>query len=255
MNLKSSRINTMHALNRCLRKSARQPSGLSLIELLVVTAILGILAAILTPAIANTLRSSYKVGALNHIRQMSMFAVQYANENNGCLPEEGGEGVQSFNQIASVANSNAWYNVLPALATDRRVLPAKDYRTNTKAFYSKRSIFYVQGAKYPRNPGARAFFAYAINSQLDSSGATNLMRIPNPARTALFAGAALPDERDLLPTGGRFSDLGQPKVRDYRFVGRYAGVGIIGFADGHAELVPKNKAFDTNVVLWEVPQQ
>ena len=79
-----------------------------------------------------------------------------------------------------------------------------------------------------------------------------LHQITHPARTALFAEAGLPDEKALLPKGGAGSDLGQPKVRDRRFIGRHNGTGIIGFADGHAEVVPVDRAFDTNVVRWEL---
>jgi prepilin-type processing-associated H-X9-DG protein len=79
-----------------------------------------------------------------------------------------------------------------------------------------------------------------------------LHRISQPSRTALFAEAGLPDEKGLLPKGGAGYDLGQPKVRDRRFIGRHNGTGIIGFADGHAEVVPVDRAFDTNVVRWEL---
>jgi prepilin-type processing-associated H-X9-DG protein len=79
-----------------------------------------------------------------------------------------------------------------------------------------------------------------------------LHQISQPSRTALFAEAGLPDEKTLLPKGGAGSDLGQPKVRDRRFIGRHNGTGIIGFADGHAEVVPVDRAFDTNVVRWEL---
>ena len=77
-----------------------------------------------------------------------------------------------------------------------------------------------------------------------------MMMVPSKSPSALFAEAALPDEKHLLPPGGASDSLGQPKVRDERFVGRYGSAGIIGFADGHAEVVPKDKAFDTNVVIW-----
>ena len=72
------------------------------------------------------------------------------------------------------------------------------------------------------------------------------------ARLMSRAEAGVPDEKALLPQGGAGSDLGQPKVRDRRFIGRHNGAGIIGFADGHAEVVPVDRAFDTNVVRWEL---
>jgi prepilin-type processing-associated H-X9-DG protein len=123
-------------------------------------------------------------------------------------------------------------------------------------FHGPESLFFVKGAKYPARTGSSAYFAYGINSQLMDNTRTRirLHQITHPARTALFAEAALPDEKHLLPPGGASDSLGQPKVRDERFVGRYGNAGIIGFADGHARIVSKEKAFYTNVVIWRFAQ-
>lgn len=223
-------------------------NAFTLIELMVVVAITAVLVALAVPAVKGAMTSSLKASSLNNIRQIGALAVTYAADNDGMLPDEGGEGLQSLNKIKLA--TNAWYNVLPALGG---LKPAKDHTRDT--FHTPHSVFFVKGAKYPKSTGSSAYFAYGINSQLMSPGQAviRLSQISRPSRTALFAEAALPDEKNLLPSGGGTSDLGQPKVRDRRFVGRYGGAGIIGFADGHAEIVPKDKAFDTNVVLWELP--
>lgn len=223
-------------------------SAFTLVELLVVAAITAALAALAVPAVKGAMASSLKAASLGNIKQISALAVTYAADNDGMLPDEGGEGLQSLNKIKMA--TNAWYNVLPALGG---LKPAKDHTRET--FHTPQSVFFVKGAKYPKSTGSSAYFAYGINSQLMSPGQSviRLHQITRPSRTALFAEAALPDEKNLLPSGGATSDLGQPKVRDRRFVGRYGGAGIIGFADGHAEVVSKDKAFDTNVVLWELP--
>lgn len=218
-------------------------NAFTIIELLIVVAIIGLLTALVVPTVAGAMSSSQKTGALNQIRQFSALAVAYAYDNNGALPDEGGDGVQSLTKVQ--AATNAWYNVLPPLGD---LKAAKDLdRAN---FHTPQAPFFIKAANYPSKPGSNVYFAFGINSQLNG---IRLTRIARPARTALFAEAALPDEKKLLPAGGATSDLGQPKVRDKRFVGRYHGAGIIGFADGHSEIIPVNKGFDTNVVIWEQP--
>lgn len=230
----------------------RKQSAFTLIELLVVVAIIAVLAAISVPAVGAAITSSRKSSALSNVRQLSVLAMTYAADNNSMLPAEGGDGVQSFSVLRTA--TNAWYNVLPPLIGQKA---ASDYRSNPAAFYQEGSLFFVKGATYPKQKLNYAYFAFGINSQLDhgmtaQAGGTRirLAQLPKPSRTALFAEAALPDEKNLLPAGGATDSLGQPKVRDERFVGRYNNTGIIGFADGHAEVVPKDKAFDTNVVIW-----
>ena len=227
----------------------RSKRGFTLVELLVVITIIAVLSAIAFPMGSSAILAAKQAATISQLRQLTTMAVSYAFDQNGRLPDEGGEGVQTFANLGKAENATAWYNQLPEMAGQK---PAKDFRSNPKDFYTDNSILFLKGAKYPKNKNAAAYFAYGINSQLDGA---RLTAIPMPSRTALFAEARLPDEKTLPPfgSGSVGTDLGQPKVRDKRFVARYRNVGVIAFADGHAEAVPVSKAYDTNVVVWEIP--
>lgn len=224
----------------------------TLVELLVVVSIVGLLAGLAIPAVQGGLAAARKAESVNSLKQIGSLAISYAAENNGWLPTEGGEGLQTFSAIRT--NTTAWYNVLPPMAG----LPAaSNYSANPASFYRKGSPFFVPAAKYPRSGAVhtRAYFAFGINSQLEQSSADasilNLNRIQRPTRTALFAEARLPDERALPPANGSMADLGQPKVRENRFVGRHRGQGVIVFCDGHAESIQASEATNLRVVIWE----
>jgi len=221
-----------------------------LVELLVVVSIIGLLAGLAIPAVQGGLAAARKAESVSQLKQLGTLAVAYTAENSGNFPEEGGEGLQGFSQLRQA--TNAWYNVLPPMAG---FLAASNYRANPSSFYEKGSLFFVRGAKYPAAKLNSAYFAYGINSQLqqDDSAASilNANRIQKPTKTALFAEARLPDERTLPPSGGKLDSLGQPKVRDSRFVARHNGNGIVVFCDGHAEALHHSKVFDTQTVIWE----
>ncbi len=226
------------------------PPSFTLVELLVVVSIIGLLAGLAIPAVQGGLAAARKAESVNQLKQLGTLAVAYTAENSGNFPEEGGEGLQGFSQLRQA--TNAWYNVLPPMAG---FLAASNYRANPSSFYEKGSLFFVRGAKYPAAKLNSAYFAYGINSQLqqDDSAASilNANRIQKPSKTALFAEARLPDERALPPSGGAMDSLGQPKVRDSRFVARHNGNGIVVFCDGHAEALHHSKVFDTQTVIWE----
>jgi len=83
--------NAMHS-NPC--QSTR--SGFTLIEMLVVIAIIALLAAILTPSVARSLGAAKSVKCTNNLRQVGVAILSYSLANKGTLPPAGFYGVPPY---------------------------------------------------------------------------------------------------------------------------------------------------------------
>jgi prepilin-type N-terminal cleavage/methylation domain-containing protein/prepilin-type processing-associated H-X9-DG protein len=76
---------------RLARPSSGATRAFTLIELLVVIGIIGLLVAMLLPALASARRAASTTVCASNLRQLAAGLIQYAQENNGAFPPNSGE--------------------------------------------------------------------------------------------------------------------------------------------------------------------
>jgi prepilin-type N-terminal cleavage/methylation domain-containing protein len=100
------------AVDRDKEESMQSRRGVTLVECLIVIAILGALMAILVPAVQRVRQQAARAHDQNNLRQIGLALQNYASVRNGQLP---GEKVRTIVPNAFAAGRAPLYNLLPFL--------------------------------------------------------------------------------------------------------------------------------------------
>lgn len=213
-------------------------SAFTLIELLVVIAIIGILAALLLPAISSAKTKAQSTICLNNLKQLQACWLMYVHDNNDRVPPNRSERLDCWRSTPDswIGSSNAKYD------SDFRhiqegLLFKYDYNRSLALYHCPSDRSEVLRQENDSGTGQLRTRSYSMSGCL--GGRTNEVQnsvlrateVPKPANLFVFI-----DENEDSIDDAHFLTWPDP---DERWVNmpadRHGLVGVLSFVDGHVE--------------------
>jgi prepilin-type N-terminal cleavage/methylation domain-containing protein/prepilin-type processing-associated H-X9-DG protein len=191
--------------------------GFSLVELLVVIAVIAILAGILVPVLARARRSAQRQSCLSNVRQVGLAMRMYVDDYDGGFP------IGAYLEGASPYTWNvSWHNELTQYLRDRNVLLCP---------------------LAPRRSGYR--ISYGCNARVSSWRSAALdAQVLDSSRT-VYATEKEDEDWPAYPPSTRTEQYYKPLVP------RHDGYLSVLFCDGHVRPLPVGQAEGANAV-WQI---